>query len=88
MCIRDRRYVDQRHAVRGSLATPGASTLEKMGSYVDVDLNVSCPLFRGEKGQESRIFVSVQNLLDEDYEEDYGYPMSGITFMVGLSAKF
>ncbi len=82
------RYVDQRHAVRGSLATPGASTLEKIDSYVDVELNVSCPLFRGEKGQESRIFLAIQNLLDEDYEEEYGYPMPGITFMVGLSAKF
>ncbi len=82
------RYVDQRHAVRGSLATPGASTLEKMDSYVDVDLSLSYPLFRGKKGQESRVFVSVENLLDEDYEEEYGYPMPGITFVFGLIASF
>jgi len=82
------RYVDQRHAVRGNLAAPGASTLEKMDSYVDMDLNLSYPLFRGEKGQESRVFLAIENLLDERYEEEYGYPMPGITFTVGLSISF
>jgi iron complex outermembrane receptor protein len=81
-------YVDKRHAVRGDPATPGASTLEKMNGYVDVGLHLSCPLLRTESGGESRLVVSVQNLLDEDYEEEYGYPMPGITFMIGLSADF
>jgi len=82
------RYVDGRHVVRGSLAAPGGSTLEGIDGYVNVDLSLSCPLLRSGKKKECRFFFTVQNLLDEDYQEEYGYPMPGITFMAGLSAKF
>lgn len=43
---------------------------------------------KGAKGEDARLFLSIQNLLDEDYEEEYGYPMPGITFMAGFRASF
>ncbi|MCX7804042.1 MAG: TonB-dependent receptor [Planctomycetota bacterium] len=83
------RYVGARYAVRGNQAIPGASTLIKMDGYVDADAYVSYPVLRDtKKGRECRIFLSGENLLDQDYEEEYGYPMPGATFMGGVSVKF
>jgi len=82
------RYMDGRHAVRGNPAVPGACTLKSMHGYVDIDFNFSCPLVKGDAGQECRFFVNVENLLDERYEEEYGYPMPGTSFMLGLKIRF
>jgi outer membrane receptor protein involved in Fe transport len=81
-------YVGERHEVYGDQAVPGASTLKKMDSYADMDFNLSYPFFKGEKVRESRLLLAVQNILDERYEEEYGFPMPGITFTAGLSVKF
>lgn len=81
------RYVGSRYAVRGNQAVPGSCTLQKMGSYVDVDVNLSCPVFRGQQGQECRVFITIQNLRDKHWEEEYGYPMPGRTFMAGIEGK-
>lgn len=82
------RYVDERRAVYGNQAVAGGSELKKLDSYVDMDFNLSCPLFKGEKGRESRLLLAVQNILDERYEEEYGFPMPGISFMAGLMIRF
>ncbi|GAG37877.1 unnamed protein product, partial [marine sediment metagenome] len=80
------RYVDERHVVGGDPTKPGGSYLAEMDSYVDVDLRFSYPIRGGENGAEIRLEVAGENLLSEDIEEDYGYPMPGATVMVGLSA--
>jgi outer membrane cobalamin receptor len=38
--------------------------------------------FKGE------VFLAGENLIDRDYEYQPGYPMSGITRMVGVSFRF
>lgn len=82
------RYVGRRQAVRGDLTAAGQSSLEDLDSYVDMDVNATYPLITGEQGEEGRLFVSLENLLNKHYEEEYGYPMPGITFMSGLDLKF
>jgi iron complex outermembrane receptor protein len=34
------------------------------------------------------LFLSGKNLLDQEYQIDYGYPMPGINFMGGIGVKF
>lgn len=36
----------------------------------------------------SEVFVSIDNLLDEDYEEEDGFPQSGRTIWVGMKSEF
>lgn len=54
--------------------------LMKLDSYTTLDANLRIPLTnRVEVG------AYVENLLDEEYEEQYGYPMSG--FLAGVTLK-
>jgi len=82
------RYVGLRHAVRGNLSVPGAASLAKMNAYVDMDVNVSYPVLKGKRGKEGRVFLNLENLLNQRYEEEYGYAMPGITVMGGLDLRF
>ena len=41
-----------------------------------------------EVGMQSEVFISVENLLDEDYEEEDGFPQQGRTVWVGLKSEF
>jgi iron complex outermembrane receptor protein len=34
------------------------------------------------------LFISGNNLLNEQYEINYGYPMAGINFNTGFNVKF
>lgn len=82
------RYVGQRQVLYGNQAVVGASGLKKLDSYVDMDFNLSYPLFRGGKDQEARFILGVQNILNKHYEEEYGFPMPGRTFMAGFNVTF
>jgi vitamin B12 transporter len=53
------------------------------GGYVKVDLGLSYDVCK-----HFTIFGRVENLLDEHYEEIYGYPALGRTFWAGGTAKF
>jgi vitamin B12 transporter len=52
-------------------------------SYTKLDLGLSCDVCK-----HFTIFGRVENLLDERYEEIYGYPALGRTFWAGGTAKF
>ncbi|MBN2497174.1 MAG: TonB-dependent receptor [Deltaproteobacteria bacterium] len=78
------RYVDLRRVAWGDLSTANGSRLEKLSPFVDLDLYASYPVFRPRTGGEVRFEVSVENLLNHHYVEEYGFPMPGIMFMAGI----
>ena len=61
--------------------TPGAE--EKIGDYVLCDFKITQPFAKYYE-----IYAAAKNLLDENYESEYGYPAPGRSFWVGVSAKF
>ncbi|MGD0017479.1 MAG: TonB-dependent receptor [Verrucomicrobiia bacterium] len=60
-----------------------ASTRVTNGGYAKVDIGLSCDI-----SKHFTVFGRVENLLDEHYEEIYGYPALDRTFWVGGTAKF
>jgi vitamin B12 transporter len=53
------------------------------GGYVKVDIGLSCDI-----SKHFTVFGRVENLLDEHYEEIFGYPALGRAFWAGGTAKF
>lgn len=51
-----------------------------------VDLKISRPLKLGNRLAE--LFVSIKNLLDNDFESHYGYPDDGLRGLVGVNMTF
>ncbi len=82
------RYVDLRKAVVGDLTTEGRSHLEKLDPFVQLDVFASYPVIRANDGKQVRVEVSVQNLLNQHYVEEYGFPMPGMVFMAGMRSTF
>ena len=82
------RYVSDRWAIRGDLATPGGSSFHKMDSFVDMDVQARLPIWRGDSDRKAFLELAVENILGQDIVEEYGYPHPGTTFMVGVRAVF
>jgi len=82
------RYVSARRAVRGDLTQPGGSYLRGMDPFIDLDFTASLPLWKGKEKGEARWILTLDNLLDRHYEEEYGFPLPGLTVMTGLKATF
>ncbi|VFQ44652.1 tonb-dependent receptor beta-barrel [Desulfoluna butyratoxydans] len=74
------RHVGERDHLKGA-------TLETLDAYTVVGLNASLRLFQN-KITTLRLLASADNLFDEEYEEEAGYPMPDATYTVGLSAVF
>lgn len=81
------RYVDLRKVVVGDLTTPGASHLENLEPFVQLDIFASYPLLHYSDGKELRVELAIQNLLNQHYVEEYGFPMPGLVFMAGMRAS-
>ena len=80
-------WTDERKVVRGKPAIDGGSYLETLDSYCDMNARFSYPLY--EKGNTLvRFEASLDNMLDQDIVEEYGYPMPGATAMAGLRVDF
>ncbi len=82
------RYVDSRATIRGDLTDPQGSRLEEMGAFVDLEFSMSYPFYRGQRLTEARWELMLDNLLDDNYEEEYGYPMPGLTAITGVRMQF
>lgn len=62
-----------------------AATVE---SYFLVNGKLSYMLDSFVQGVNSEIYLAVENLTDEDYEYQAGYPMAGISAMAGVKVQF
>lgn len=71
------RVTDQYHYSRKFLKG-------KLNDYSIVNLKLEQRLYRNNLS----VYVGVDNLLDEDYEESYGYPRAGRTGYAGVRHKF
>jgi len=56
----------------------------KLDNFQIIDCKVSQKLFQDAL----EVYVRAANLLDEDYEQSYGYPSQGRTFYVGAVLRF
>jgi len=82
------RYVGKREALYGNLAVPGSASLQSMDSFFDLDFNASYPVYAEDGGPEARLGITVENILNQYYEEQYGYPMPGLTATMNLTVRF
>jgi outer membrane cobalamin receptor len=71
-------YVADSYAL--SRTTP--TTTLKLDNYNVLDLDVSFGL-----GPRGRVFARVENALDELYEESFGFPQAGRTFVLGAELR-
>jgi outer membrane receptor protein involved in Fe transport len=77
------RYVGERQAIYAySSGWPAQQyfTLVTLDDYLTTDLSLKVPV-----GKHAELSCYVENLFDEAYEEQYGYPMPG--FIVGAAVK-
>ena len=82
------RWVDDREVPfleAGSSAPDGTPvgspvTLKTLDAFTVVDLSLKYPLWKGRS--EGFVTAGVQNLFDENYEEEYGFPQPGQTFFI------
>jgi iron complex outermembrane receptor protein len=82
------RYVDARQAIRGDLTQAGSAYLADMDGFVDLDFTMSYPIYEGKGVREARWELAVDNILDQHYEEEYGFPTPGLTVFTGLKFRF
>ena len=62
---------------------PSVPPVVTMPGYTKVDLGLKCDLTKNFS-----IYGRVENLLDEHYQEAYGFPALGRFFAAGVIAKF
>ena len=77
------RYVGERKAIYAySSGWPAQQyfTLVELDPYITADLNLKFPV-----GEHAELGCYVENLFDEEYEEQFGYPMPGL--IVGATIK-
>lgn len=67
----------------------GEATSGTVGSYVKVDLGASYIILK-ERGplKDWKAYFKIENLLDCNYQEKFGFPAPGITFLAGSQATF
>lgn len=73
-------YTDSREHFKGA-------ELVTLDSYTLVNCSASYRFWES-KGNSWELLFAAENILDEDYEEEEGYPMAGTTVMGGLRAIF
>ena len=77
------RYVGEKDILTGSLTTESAATLEHMDPFATVDLNAQYPILKKERFQ-AKLRLGIENLFDEEYKEQSGFPMPGRTVTGGM----
>lgn len=78
------RYVGERQAIYGYRIWPQQYfKLVELGPYVTADINLKVPL-----GNHVELNCYVENLFDEEYEEQFGYPMPGLIAGAGMKVSF
>jgi len=73
-----------RHAVMSRARSSVAVNTYWVDSAFLLNGKVSYSLRSRESGSGAGLFLAVENLLDDDYQQKYGYPMPGRSMMLGL----
>ena len=73
----------------GSLANALTNQGRTLSGYVKLDFSASYRIAERRWGfQNWRVYGKIENLLDESYQEKFGFPAPGITFLLGTQAVF
>jgi outer membrane cobalamin receptor len=72
-------------AIYNQLPTPTTPTqqIQRVGGYFTANMRVTQPFLKHYEA-----YVAVNNIMDRNYEEQYGFPAVGRNIFGGLSAKF
>lgn len=76
------RYVDERQAIYAySSGWPAKQhfKLVDLDAYITADINLKIPV-----GDHAEFSCYVENVFDEEYEEQFGYPMPGLIIGAGI----
>lgn len=78
------RYVGERQAIYGYYVWPQQYfKLAELDPYVTADVSLKVPI-----GNHVELSCYVENLFDEEYEEQFGYPMPGLIAGAGVKVSF
>jgi TonB dependent receptor. len=69
--------------IYNSTPTSFKATKHKLDPVNNLSLGATYNLFKGVS-----IFARINNLLNQDYQYSYSYPVQGINFLGGLSFQF
>ncbi len=71
--------------IYNQLPTPTSSTqaIQRVGGYFTANLRVTQPFLKHYEA-----YLAINNIMDRNYEEQYGFPGTGRNIYGGLSAKF
>jgi iron complex outermembrane receptor protein len=83
----DSQYVSEMY-VNSRARRAGAASTEKVDPYFLLNAKLSCRVTPGAWDFEGKVFVAGENLTDTDYELRPGYPMPGISWMLGVESIF
>jgi len=83
----DVQYVDAQYAFNGRTAIPGLAGVEKVDAYTVANARVGYAV-HSSYWADAEVYVSIENVTDEEYAYQPGYPMAGRTVSLGLRTVF
>lgn len=81
------RFVGEKEVVWGNPSNMTGFSLETIDPFTTVDLTGIVPVLKKDFLQVN-FRGGIENLFNVEYEEEYGFPMPGITFLAGIDTKF
>jgi outer membrane receptor protein involved in Fe transport len=82
----DAQYVGEQYAFNGRVDESGRNELEPLDDFILVGGRLAYAFTPGET--QAEVYLACENLTDEDYAYQAGYPMPGRTFSGGLRFAF
>ncbi len=82
----DTQYVGEQYVFNGRVGAGGRSELEALDDFVVVNGRIAYALTPGE--MQAELYLACENLTDEDYAYQAGYPMPGRSFSAGVRFAF
>jgi outer membrane cobalamin receptor len=83
----DTLYVDEQY-VTSRARQEGTINVDRVDSYFLLNAKISYDFILPYRDLECQIYLAGENLTDTDYEQKKGYPMPGLSGMVGIDVKF
>ena len=83
----DTLYVDDQY-VTSRARREGTVNVDRVDSYFLLNAKISYDFILPYKDLKCQIYLAGENLTDTDYEQKKGYPMPGISGMVGVDVRF
>lgn len=75
-------YVDEAYSLLPTISRPDLET-QKSDEYFLLNARITQPFMKHFEA-----YVALNNILDKDYEPEYGFPAAGLNWWVGMTARF